>query len=117
MHLGTRHVNIENIGNIEGFNTLVISETHVEDGLLEELRFKIIETLNLVDVAPEDIEADEQLVGGNLGIDSIDVLELVMMIEKNYAVKIDSKEVGAKVFASLRSLARHIGENTPNRLN
>ena len=42
---------------------------------------------------------------GDAGIDSIDVLELVMMIEKDYGVKIDSKELGAKVFASVRALA------------
>lgn len=89
----------------------------MEDRLLGELRIKIIETLNLIDVAPEDIEDDEQLVGGNLGIDSIDVLELVMMIEKDYAVKIDNKDVGAKVFASLRAMAGYIRENTPPRVN
>ena len=89
----------------------------MEDGLLGELKIKIIETLNLMDITPEDVEADAPLVGGHLGIDSIDVLELVMMIEKDYGVRIDNKEVGAKVFASLRSLARHILENTPDRLN
>lgn len=50
---------------------------------------------------PEDIKDDDPLVGGETGIDSIDVLELVMMIEKDYGVKIDSKELGAKVFASV----------------
>ncbi|WP_373497804.1 phosphopantetheine-binding protein [Desulfococcus sp.] len=89
----------------------------MDDGLLGELRIKIIDTLNLMDVAPEEIEADAPLVGGNLGIDSIDILELVMMIEKDYAVKIDNKELGARVFASLESLARYVGENTPGRSN
>jgi len=51
---------------------------------------------------------DDPLVGGETGIDSIDVLELVMMIEKDYGVKIDSKELGAKVFASVRTLATFI---------
>jgi acyl carrier protein len=81
--------------------------------LRKELRVKIGETLNLVDVTPEDIEPDGQLVGGDLGIDSIDILELVMMIEKDYSVKIDSKELGAEVFASLNSLAEHIRANSP----
>ncbi len=80
--------------------------------LINELKGRIVETLGLVDITPDDIEEDEQLVGGNLGIDSIDVLELVMMIEKDYGVKIDSKELGAKVFASLRTLATHIFENS-----
>lgn len=78
------------------------------DGLIGELKVKIIQTLGLMDVKPEDIKEDAQLVGGDTGIDSIDVLELVMMIEKDYGVKIESKELGAKVFASLRTLASHI---------
>lgn len=79
--------------------------------LLKELKIKIIESLDLIDVVPEDIKEDDQLVGGDLGIDSIDVLELVMMIEKDYGVKIDNKELGAKVFTSLRTLAQYIAEN------
>ncbi len=78
------------------------------DALLEELKTKIIETLNLIDVTPADIGKEDPLVGGKLGIDSIDVLELVMMIEKDYGVRIDNKEVGAKVFSTLGSMARHI---------
>jgi acyl carrier protein len=81
------------------------------EGLVSELKVKIIKTLGLVDVTPEDIKDDSPLVGGDTGIDSIDVLELVMMIEKDYGVKIDSKELGAKVFASVRALATHIFNN------
>ncbi|HON58466.1 MAG TPA: phosphopantetheine-binding protein [Smithella sp.] len=79
--------------------------------LISELKVKIIDTLGLIDVRPEDIKDEERLVGGDLGIDSIDVLELVMMIEKDYGVKIESKEVGVKVFASVRALATHIFQN------
>ena len=80
---------------------------------LGNLKNKIIETLNLVDVVPEDIEEDAPLVGGDLGIDSIDILELVMMIEKDYGVRIDSKEQGQKVFSSLKALGEHIWNNMP----
>jgi acyl carrier protein len=79
--------------------------------LVGELKVKIIKTLGLMDVTPEDIKDDAVLVGGDTGIDSIDVLELVMMIEKDYGVKIDSKELGAKVFVSVRALATHIFNN------
>ncbi|MFZ3104574.1 MAG: phosphopantetheine-binding protein [Smithella sp.] len=79
--------------------------------MVSELKVKIIETLGLIDVGPEDIKDDERLVGGDLGIDSIDVLELVMMIEKDYGVKIENKELGVKVFASVRALATHISNN------
>lgn len=81
--------------------------------LIEELKVKIIDILNLPDVKPEDIHAEEQLVGGKLGIDSIDVLEMVIMIEKDYAVTIDNKELGAKVFATLQTLADFIQEKAP----
>ena len=79
--------------------------------LIGELKIKIIATLGLIDVEPEDIKDDSTLVGGDMGIDSIDVLELVMMIEKDYGVKIESKELGVKVFASVRALATHISKN------
>jgi acyl carrier protein len=76
--------------------------------IMVELKGKIISTLGLLDVTPADIKDDDPLVGGDTGIDSIDVLELVMMIEKDYGVKIESKELGAKVFASVRALATFI---------
>ena len=79
--------------------------------LIGELKVKIIATLGLIDVGPEDIKDDSPLVGGDMGIDSIDVLELVMMIEKDYGVKIESKELGVKIFASVRALATHIFNN------
>ena len=75
---------------------------------IRELKVKIIETLGLLDVIPDDMKDDDQLVGGDTGIDSIDVLELVMMIEKDYGVKIENKELGVKVFASVRTLATFI---------
>ena len=82
------------------------------ENLIQELKVKIVDILNLPDVKPQDIQTDAQLVGGELGIDSIDVLEMVIMIEKDYGVSIDNKELGAKVFASLRSLATHIQERS-----
>ena len=81
------------------------------DDLILELQTKIIDALALEDVAPADIDPQAQLVGGPLGIDSIDVLELVMMLEKEYGVVVDSKEQGAKVFASLGAMAAHIAEH------
>jgi acyl carrier protein len=80
--------------------------------LVEELKVKLIDILNLSDLTPSDIDENAQLVGGEHGIDSIDVLEMVVMIEKDYGVKINNKEVGEKVFSTLSALARHIEENT-----
>ena len=89
--------------------------THLEGNalneLIRELKFKIIESLNLIDLSPEDINENAQFIGGDLGLDSIDVLELVMMLEKDYGVEIDSKELGVKVFASVFALAEYIDQN------
>ena len=82
---------------------------------IEELKVKLIELLNLTDVTPDNFDENAQLVGGDLGIDSIDVLEMVVMVEKDYGVVINSQEVGEKVFASLTSLADFIQAHTPGK--
>ncbi len=79
--------------------------------LLDELKTMVVTILDMPDITKDDIKPDEQLVGGDLGIDSIDVLEMVMTIEKNYGVTIDSKELGEKVFSSLRALAEYVNNH------
>lgn len=81
--------------------------------LIEELKVKIFEIINLEDFTPDDLEENDQLAGGKLSIDSIDILELVMMIEQDYSVKIENKEVGKKAFQSLKSLSKFIIDNKP----
>ena len=83
----------------------------MEDELIEELKGKLIVLLNLQDVQPEDFDPDTRLVGGDLGIDSIDVLEMVVMVEKDYGVTINNQEMGQQVFASLRQLADYIHQH------
>ena len=65
-----------------------------------------------MDLTPDEIADDAQLVGGDFGIDSIDVLELVVMIEQDYGVSIDSKELGAEVFRSINALAEYITKHS-----
>ncbi len=83
------------------------------DELTAQIKDKLIEILNLTDVTPEDIDENAQLVGGELGIDSIDVLEMVVMVEKDYGVVINNKEIGEKVFSTLKNLVDFIRENSP----
>lgn len=80
--------------------------------LIEELKVKLIDILNLQDVTPDTFDEHDQLVGGELGIDSIDVLEMVVMVEKDYGIIINNQEVGEKVFSSLANLAAYIKENS-----
>jgi acyl carrier protein len=87
------------------------------DKLLEELKVNVINTLCLKDVTPDDIDENEPLVGGVLGIDSIDILELVMMVEEEYSIKITNKDLAVQAFSSLKSLAAYIHENLPTTSN
>ncbi len=81
--------------------------------LIEELKNKIIGILDLANLPSTQLEVDGPLVGGTLGLDSIDVLEMVIMVEKDYGLRVDNRELGEKVFASLRALAAYIFENSP----
>ena len=83
------------------------------DELTAQVKDKLIEILNLTDVSPEDIDENAQLVGGELGIDSIDVLEMVVMVEKDYGVVINNKEIGEKVFSTLKNLVDFIRDKSP----
>ena len=85
--------------------------------LIKELQVKIVDVLNLIYVQPDNNKVDNQQVGGDLGIDSIDVLEMVIMIEKDYGVKIDNRELGVKVFATLGTLAEYIHKSSPELPN
>lgn len=81
------------------------------NNLTEELKKDIIEHLNLEDLQPQDIGDDDQLFGGGIGLDSIDALELIVLLEKNYGIKIDNPEEGRKVFHSVGSMARYIAQH------
>ena len=81
--------------------------------LIEQLKKKIVGILDLANLPSAHLEVDGPLVGGSLGLDSIDVLEMVIMVEKEYGLRIDNRELGEKVFASLRTLAEYIFANSP----
>lgn len=71
---------------------------------LQTLAQNIIDGLNLEEVTVADLEPDTPLFGEGLGLDSIDALELVLVVERNYGIKIEDMEQGRRAFADLRSL-------------
>ncbi len=81
------------------------------DALVDTLKRQIIAALKLSDVGPQDIDADAPLVGGGLGLDSIDTLELLVLLEKEYGVTVPDVNVGRQVFASVRSLASYVEQH------
>ncbi len=78
--------------------------------LIEKIKQLIITRLKLVDLTPETIETDGPLFGEGLGLDSIDALELVLGLEKEFGVVIPDAEVGRKVFQSVRTMAQYVLE-------
>ena len=82
------------------------------DPLVAELASKLVETLGL-DLAADTVDPAAPLIGAGLGIDSIDTLELVVLIEKDYGVKIDNRAAGVEAFASLHALAAFIRARRP----
>lgn len=79
--------------------------------LIKNLKEQIIEALNLEDVKPEDIENDAPLFGEGLGLDSIDALELIVLIEKNYGIKLENPAQGREIFKSVNTMAEYIAKN------
>ncbi|MEE4257240.1 MAG: phosphopantetheine-binding protein [Bacteroidales bacterium] len=79
--------------------------------LIQKLKEEIIEVLNLEEMEPEDIETDAPLFGEGLGLDSIDALELIVLLEKNYGIKIEDPKDGRKIFFSVRTMAEYITEH------
>lgn len=82
------------------------------DNLREKLKHEIVELLNLEDVDPNTLSNDEQLFGSGLGLDSIDALELIVLLERNYGIKIEDPEVGKKVFQTIDTIAEFIESKT-----
>lgn len=78
------------------------------DKLIQELKVEVIEALNLEDMEPDDIETNEPLFGDGLGLDSIDALELIVLLEKNYGIKIENPKDGKKIFQSIQTMAEYI---------
>ena len=77
--------------------------------LTEDIKKKLIEALNLEDLMPADIDTDAPLFGDEgLGLDSIDALEIILMLERSYGIKIENPAKGKEIFYSVRTLADYI---------
>lgn len=82
------------------------------DKLMADLKVQIIEQLNLQDVSPEDIGDDQSLFADGLGLDSIDALELIVLLQQKYKIKLSNAEDGPSIFRSVRTIAEFIEANS-----
>ncbi|MCM1449547.1 MAG: phosphopantetheine-binding protein [Clostridiales bacterium] len=81
------------------------------ENLVKELKEQIIDVLNLEEITPEDIDENAPLFGEGLGLDSIDALELIVMMEKNYGIRLSDPAQGKEIFKSVAVMADYISKN------
>lgn len=81
------------------------------ENLIEKLKKQIIAALNFEDMRPEDIDADAPLFREGLGLDSIDALELIVLMERKYGIKLKDPKQGREIFRSVRTMAEYIEAN------
>ncbi len=81
------------------------------EDLTRELKTKIIEVLDLNEITPEEINDEAPLFGEGLGLDSIDALELIVLLEKDYGIKLNDQSEGKKIFTSIKSIASYVKEH------
>lgn len=79
--------------------------------LKKELKHKIISILNLEDITSEDIADTDPLFGEGLGLDSIDALELIVILDKDYGIKLIDPKEGKSIFHSIETMADYIIKN------
>ena len=80
--------------------------------LMDEVKGKLIEELNLEEITPEDIDDEAPLFGDEgLGLDSIDALEIILILERGYGIKIENPGEGKQIFYSVRTLSDYIAAN------
>ncbi len=83
----------------------------MSEDLIVKVKQLIIDSLRIEGMSPDEIETDAPLFGEGLGLDSIDALQLVVAMEKEFGVVVPDAATGSKVFASVRSMAGYIAEN------
>jgi acyl carrier protein len=84
----------------------------MSEELIVKVKQMIINSLRIEGMSPEEIDTDAPLFGDGLGLDSIDALQLVVAMEKEYGAVVPDAATGSKVFASVRSMAEFISENS-----
>lgn len=85
------------------------------DELIKELRQDLVKQLNLEEMLPENFDENTPLFGEGLGLDSIDSLELVVLLDRNYGLKLKDPKEGRNVFYSIRTMAEYIYNNRPKQ--
>lgn len=79
--------------------------------LIYDLKVQLIQALNLEEITPEDIDTDAPLFGDGLGLDSIDALEIILILEKSYGIRLANPSDAKPIFQSVKTLAEYINQN------
>jgi acyl carrier protein len=89
------------------------NKTQTVEEIIPELQKLIIQQLNLEVVTMETFDPDMPLFGEGLGLDSIDAIELIVLLDKHYGIKVGDSKEGRKIFKSVRTMAEYIQQNRP----
>lgn len=81
------------------------------EALKKELKERIIDVLNLEEIEVDEIQNDDPLFGDGLGLDSIDALELIVLMDKEYGIKLSDPKEGKSIFQSINTMAAYIDQN------
>jgi acyl carrier protein len=85
----------------------------MDNQIIFNLKQQLIEALNLEDMTPDDIETDMPLFGDGLGLDSIDALEIILLLEKYYGIRIENPSEGKNIFYSVGTIVDYIENKKP----
>ncbi len=81
------------------------------DELISQLKQQVIDVLNLEEMTADDIDANAPLFGEGLGLDSIDALELIVLMEREYGIKLSNPAEGKEIFRSVATIADYVSKN------
>ena len=78
--------------------------------IISQLKEQLIDALNLEDISPEDMDPKAPLFGA-VGLDSIDALEIIVLLEKNYGIRLANAAEGKAIFTNIQNIANFVSEN------
>jgi len=81
----------------------------------KKLKELLVRELSLEDITPEDIKDDEVLFGEGLGLDSLDAVEIVVLLQRNFDIEVQDLEKGREIFHSIETLSNYVYENTKDK--
>ncbi len=102
---------VNNYHKLDEDSAMLDNEAKELAEIRKKLKEMLVENLSLEDISPEDIKDDDVLFGDGLGLDSLDAVEIVVMLQRNFGLEVKDMNKGQEIFYSIDTLARYVYEN------